>query len=173
MGECVHTCECWSLCRGVACVPVCACPGPITPQGTKRDLISCILSASCLPFHTTLSSAQCPACMCAALPTSPAPARAPLQPAPHYRLGPCNSVQAFTPAVLSISLVDSYAVVLTGCHLLLTLLLSQPAVPSLLPAHLVSAGQQGPTLLTPPGSSTPALGWAHRGPLHGPVLCDC
>ena len=158
--------------RGCLCARVCLSRSHHSPGYTTGDLISCILSASCLPLHTTLSSAQCPACMCAALPTSPGPARAPLQPAPHYRLGPCNSVQAFTPAVLSISLVDSYAVVLTGCHLLLTLLLSHPAVPSLLPAHLVSAGQQGPTLLTPPGSSTPALGWAHRGPLHGPVLCD-
>ena len=45
--------------------------GPHLPLPAR---CSCIVSASCLPLHTTLSSAQCPACTCPALPTSPAPA---------------------------------------------------------------------------------------------------
>lgn len=125
MGECVHTCECFSACRGVACVPMCARPGPITPQGAQQGTSS---SSPCSLFLPLVSLLPPPSHH----PVHVQPSQ-PLQPWPRPPSSPPLTT-ARTPVItfrplhlpLSLSLVDSRAMVLTGCRLLLTLLLSQP-----------------------------------------------
>ena len=111
--------------RGCLCAHVCSSRSHHSPGCTAKDLI--FLSLLSVPASCQSPASHfTPPCTCPALPTSPAPAKATLQPTPHYRSHSCNYVQAFTPAVVSLGLADSRAMVLPGCRLLLTLLLSQP-----------------------------------------------